>query len=279
LNFGFQCTNNFADAGKLSARIEPTFTSIKEHHTLYLPLAVSIQVRPGCPTPWIAPGDPHSVPATILGSSTLDVTKVDLASLRLAGVAATPAPTIADVNADGRPDISATFPMAGMKLTPGGSGTVTLTGALTSSRAIVGKQVIAVVATAGPKVSVTPGYAKSLWPPNHNYVSYDVKSCITKVLDQCGKAVASPTIQLVKAQSDEVDASEGTTNDMKITGATTVDLRAEREGGGDGRVYTLTFTVSDADGSSNASCKLEVRHDPPHPAVDSGVKSCVGTCP
>jgi hypothetical protein len=53
-----------------------------------------------------------------------------------------------------------------------------------------------------------------------------------------------------------------------------------RDGGGDGRVYTIRFTVTDARGASTAtSCKVEVPHDSAHAAVDSGVKSCVGACP
>ena len=60
-----------------------------------------------------------------------------------------------------------------------------------------------------------------------------------------------------------------------------VQLRAEREGNGDGRVYTITFKVTDASGNvSRATATVFVRHNPGEAPVDSGVHYTVnGTCP
>ena len=47
-----------------------------------------------------------------------------------------------------------------------------------------------------------------------------------------------------------------------MTGEITFDLRAERSGRGDGRVYTVTVTATDATGnSSQAELRFVVPHD------------------
>ena len=55
-------------------------------------------------------------------------------------------------------------------------------------------------------------------------------------------------------------------------------MYAERPGDGDGRVYQVHFTVSDASGNTTqASCPVFVPHDDSDTtAKDSGVASCVG---
>ena len=79
--------------------------------------------------------------------------------------------------------------------------------------------------------------------------------------------------------SDEPENEPGDGNtcyDAIITGPSTVQLRAERNGDGDGRVYTIFFNVADTSGNTTeARCKVEVRHDH-DPAVDSGPAFCTG---
>lgn len=61
-----------------------------------------------------------------------------------------------------------------------------------------------------------------------------------------------------------------------------MQLRADRNGNGDGRVYTLTFRVRDVNGNtSEAVARVIVLHDQGHPnAVDSGPAYTVtGACP
>jgi len=59
-----------------------------------------------------------------------------------------------------------------------------------------------------------------------------------------------------------------------------VQLRAERQGGGDGRVYTITFSVTDHSGNSTTTtAKVYVPKTTGQAAVDSGVKYTVnGSC-
>jgi hypothetical protein len=64
---------------------------------------------------------------------------------------------------------------------------------------------------------------------------------------------AEPTVTLVSVTSNEPDNGEGdgnTTDDIVIVSDTCFRLRAERAGGGDGRVYTITHQVTDDCGNS-----------------------------
>jgi hypothetical protein len=58
--------------------------------------------------------------------------------------------------------------------------------------------------------------------------------------------------------------------DIHITDAVSFELRSERQGGGDGRVYRVNY-VNEA--GENASCEFDVPHDqgPTKGSVDSGV--------
>ena len=142
--------------------------------------------------------------------------------------------------------------------------------------------VVTVQDTLPPEVVLGPPTV--LWPPNHDYSAFSLESCIQSITDQCGGALpVDGAAQITRVTSDEPDDAPAggdgaTTDDMVITGATTVNLRSERQGGGDGRVYQVYFTVQDGSGNSTqAICPVYVPHDSSGaPAVDSGVASCVG---
>jgi hypothetical protein len=63
------------------------------------------------------------------------------------------------------------------------------------------------------------------------------------------------------------------TGDMVIDSPTTFELRSERQGGGDGRVYIVSWV----DGAVSGSCEFDVPHNqgPALGAVDSGVQAQV----
>jgi len=105
--------------------------------------------------------------------------------------------------------------------------------------------------------SVSPD---TLWPPNHRLVEVTTTVIATPV----GVAV-----DLLSVTSNEPDNAEGdgdTVDDIVIgtldtaTGGTG-SLRAERAAGGTGRVYTVTYSATDASGNQ-AACSVEV--DVPH---------------
>jgi hypothetical protein len=84
--------------------------------------------------------------------------------------------------------------------------------------------------------------------------------------------------------SDEVENGTGdgnTLNDIAIASdCKSVQLRAERSGTGNGRVYTITFLVRDASGkTSTATAQVVVPHNPGETPVDSGPNYTVNGCP
>ncbi len=91
-------------------------------------------------------------------------------------------------------------------------------------------------------IHVTPD---ELWPPNHKYVNVTASVTATDDTDP------SPTIQLVSVTSNEPDQAEpgDKPNDIVILDDFHFQLRAERLGNGNGRVYTITYSVSDAAGN------------------------------
>ena len=69
-------------------------------------------------------------------------------------------------------------------------------------------------------------------------------------------AVGVVSLKIIGATSNEPDNGLGdgdTAGDIEITGALTLNLRAERSGTGNGHVYTITVEATDAAG--NASTK------------------------
>ncbi len=93
-------------------------------------------------------------------------------------------------------------------------------------------------------------------------------------------------MRIVSVSSDEPDNGGGdgnTTNDIVIAAdCESVQLRAERIGSGNGRVYTITFEVTDASGNvSIATAKVTVpKSQNGAAAVDDGPNHTVlASCP
>jgi hypothetical protein len=120
------------------------------------------------------------------------------------------------------------------------------------------------------------GFSATLWPPNHSMQTVSLSDCIASITDQCdGTAPAT----IVRVTSDELVKRNGKkSEDMVIVDSKTVQLRADRDGSGNGRVYTIFANVTDDDGNTTqVACKVQVPHDQfGVPAVDSGAVSCVG---
>jgi hypothetical protein len=117
---------------------------------------------------------------------------------------------------------------------------------------------------------VTPG-RNELWPPNHRFVPVHLGGAS----DPEGDPVE---IQITGVTQDEAD---GSCPDAKIIDQDTVELRAERLGGGDGRVYHVGFTATDDGGEAcSGQVKICVPHDQGHgmACVDQGPQQNSITC-
>ncbi|HXD30977.1 MAG TPA: HYR domain-containing protein [Pyrinomonadaceae bacterium] len=138
----------------------------------------------------------------------------------------------------------------------------------------------------GAPVITLNGQTISLWPPNHKYSTVKVTDLVASASDLCDPGVNINSVVIAKVTSDEPNNSAGdgnTTNDIVIAAnCKSVQLRSERMGGSDGRVYTITFQVTDASGNvATATAKVTVPHSQNGaPAVDSGPQYTVlSGCP
>jgi hypothetical protein len=136
---------------------------------------------------------------------------------------------------------------------PLGATTVTFTATDAAGNAASCDAVVTVVDTVAP-VLVLEASPRILWPPNHAMRAVHVGVAVVDVCDP------SPRIVLRSVVSSEPDDAPGggdgtTTGDVQQASCGTADvdllLRAERQGSGPCRTYTLAYQATD--GSGNAS--------------------------
>jgi hypothetical protein len=116
----------------------------------------------------------------------------------------------------------------------------------------------------------------SLWPADHKYETIKLSDFGISVSDNCA-SITSASLLITKVTSDEVEDSNGngdgnTLNDILIAGDfKSVNLRKEREGTGNGRVYTIYVSVSDGNGNvGTSSFQVQVPHDKKDIALNDG---------
>jgi hypothetical protein len=144
-------------------------------------------------------------------------------------------------------------------LLPFGVTEVTFTAADHSLNARSCASTVTVGDTTPPRLSLEVRPAV-LGPPNHKMIPITATVVVT---DRCDPAV---TIELVSISSTEPDdgLGDGDTpfdvQDGQVgTADTTFSLRAERSGGGSGRVYTITYRARDGAGNqSTATAQVTV---------------------
>jgi probable HAF family extracellular repeat protein len=121
-----------------------------------------------------------------------------------------------------------------------------------------------------PDCSMVGPTRKELWPPDHKLREVTLAGAT----DADGDAV---TLSITAVTQDEPVNGAGDGNTAPDagfpfgSGAGRVQLRAERAGGGDGRVYRIAFTADDGRGGVCSGVALvDVPHSRNHPAIDSG---------
>jgi len=147
---------------------------------------------------------------------------------------------------------------------PGTSDTLTATvesatGAESRNFAVVTSNVVEVtVDTTPPTISAVTATPNQLWPPNHSMRT------VTVTIEVADDQDPSPTCQIAGVSSNEPVGA--TDPDWIVTpGSLTLQLRAEREGGGDGRVYAIDVECTDETGNiATAFTRVIVPHDQGH---------------
>ncbi len=110
----------------------------------------------------------------------------------------------------------------------------------------------------------------SLWPVNGKFVAVTVSGATDPDGDKVAITVAGVTQDEPTNGLGDGDTAPDARIGTGITAAT-VELRAERSGTGDGRVYRVAFTATDPSGATcTGTVIVDVPHNQKDKAVDSG---------
>ena len=128
---------------------------------------------------------------------------------------------------------------------------------------VLATAVVEVKDTTGP--TLAPAADRSLlWPPDHRMVDVVV---LANATDASGGALTYAVV-VTSDEPPEFDGSGNFLPDHEVvsidpaTGEIRLRLRAERSGKGDGRLYTILVTVTDASGNvSTATLEVKAPHD------------------
>ena len=128
-----------------------------------------------------------------------------------------------------------------------------------SGNAGTGTTEVWVVDSVPPEVLNVSATPSSLWPPDHEMVEV----AISAVLSDACVGTTSCIVETVTPNEPADGRGDGSMEpDWQIVGPMAVQLRAERSGTGDGRVYDLTGTCTDAaDNATRFTVTVRVAHD------------------
>ncbi|MFL5350791.1 MAG: immunoglobulin-like domain-containing protein [Hyalangium sp.] len=112
-------------------------------------------------------------------------------------------------------------------------------------------------------------------PADQTLRSFSLADCVTAT-DACDGYAQVNNGTILSIYSDEPEDAAGdtdgsTTGDIVITGTSTFQVRAERRGDGDGRVYGVAFELKDQTGNARTGvCRIRVPTTDGGTAADSG---------
>jgi hypothetical protein len=158
---------------------------------------------------------------------------------------------ICDADVEISDDAPAIFPL--------GTTTVTFTAVDDSGNVTTGTTVVTVEDTTAPVIDLVVD-PDTLWPPNHKMV----KVTVVSASDICD---ADPAVVIDITHNENPHNNTGvgdgnTEPDWEIESDGTVWLRAERNGTGTDRIYTITVTATDDSGNESiATAEVTVPHD------------------
>jgi hypothetical protein len=183
-----------------------------------------------------------------------------------------PGVTVTGTRSDSQP-LNAPYPV----------GTTTITWKATDAHGNIttGTQTVK-VNDATPPVIVLASGAIVLGPPNHNYHTLTMANLVASASDGCDASVDINDVVISQVTSDEIENGNGdgnTPNDIVIApDCKSLQLRAERQGGGDGRVYKITLKVRDSGGNVTTAVRTVIVPHSGSSATDSGVHYTVNGC-
>ena len=131
--------------------------------------------------------------------------------------------------------------------------TVTTTGACGSAS----QSATLTVANTPPVITLSTNNI-NVWPPNHSYHTFNVTDFVASATSSCDGNITSSVV-IASISSDEPEdnpsgADGNTLNDIVIAAnCKSAQLRAERDGNLNGRVYTITFKVTDSVGNTTTA--------------------------
>lgn len=115
-----------------------------------------------------------------------------------------------------------------------------------------------------PNCAAANANPNTLWPPNHAFKPITING----VTDPDGNAVTLAVTSIFQDEAVNAAGSGNTAPDGQGVGSTTAQVRAERTGGANGRVYTIAFIANDGNGGS---CTGTVLVGVPHDKKDTPV--------
>jgi hypothetical protein len=155
-----------------------------------------------------------------------------------------------------------------------GNHTVVVT--TTGSCGSASQTAILTVNNSTPVITLSSSTA-TMWPPNHQYQTFNIANFVSGASSSCDASVDINDVVIQKVSSDEPEENPGgadgnTLNDIVIApDCKSVQLRSERDGNLNGRVYTITFKVTDSFGNTGtATVKVFVPKNNNGTAVDNG---------
>jgi hypothetical protein len=114
---------------------------------------------------------------------------------------------------------------------------------------------------APPDCALAKPQHEDLWPPNHRYVDVSVAG----VTDADGDPVTTRIVSVLQDEPTDGRGDGSTCPDARGIGTPTAQVRAERSGDGDGRVYHIRFQSDDGRGGTcTGTVKVCVPHDQGH---------------
>jgi hypothetical protein len=122
-----------------------------------------------------------------------------------------------------------------------------------------------------PDCAGAPVSEVALWPPNHKMASYDVVQ-VTGITDPDGDPVTASVDAITQDEPVNSTGDGSTSPDGAGIGSGMAQVRAERDGSGNGRVYAVSYTARDGRGGQcQGALRIAVSlSQNGAPAVDDG---------